>query len=456
MITNTRYEIVEEAIVKPVYPDGLYEVAVVVGISDDIEKEVIQRFTDNLKEYCNEVPAVILLVNDTYINEIYCRSKALNYGIKYAVGIAEQVVCADIDITTDFDIIDYTVDNTPENGFLCVKCQTESGAFIPEGLGGWVAAYPETWYKTGGWDERMEGWGYEDNALEKRASSLGITFLQNDMYTITHHDHRGRLNNPSMLGRNKTISETEQPTFLDKDKDFSNVVWTYWEDTENGIRPGYTELCVMTQRKMIKGMRHIRITPDNVEFFIPDLHKDFMKMKNPANRSDYVRCMLLYQYGGIYTDVDIIATTDWEKSIIEPMREEGYDIALMAGVVPQVCFIAAEPKADMLIYWKNRFSAYFAKEEWRVVHDYLHVSMGFIAPFVKSNPDCYYKIKEDECMPVKFADMNKLTSMDAIDTDNLLMIALFNTRMSYREKLMTAEEIMASGSPLAGVFKQML
>ena len=456
-----RYSIKEVCVSAPESSSGVYDVSVITGISEDIEPGIIRRFEKNLKEMCREYSCLLIYVEDNDPESIYCRSAALNTGLRHAARkTALFAVCADIDVTADFDPVETTVDNAPDFGFFCIKCVNERGAHISKGRGGWLAASPETWYNLGGWDERLEGWGYEDNALYRRAAELGIPFIEYRMQELVHHDHAVRVGNPYRRDRNmRRAGEGSQPLFLDRDEDFSGTVWTYWEDIPGRMRPGYTELCVETQRKYVKGMNHITVTPDNAPFFIEDLHPGFFDMKGAANRSDYIRCNILHRYGGIYSDVDIAATSDWEETILRPMEEEGYDTALFhptGGTFPQLCFMASKPLTDLLIFWKKELGNYLDREGWREPHDYLHVSSEMTAPFFEGNPEYHMKLSSEECMPVAINKLRDLPRMKDMDIEGLKMLVLYNTRMSPGDRLMTAEELLAAGGALPDVFRMLL
>ena len=47
--------------------------------------------------------------------------------------------------------------------------------------------------------------------------------------------------------------------------------------------------------------------------YIPDLRKDLDKKLSIQQKTDYIRIMLLYRYGGIWVDSDTIAMNNFKK-----------------------------------------------------------------------------------------------------------------------------------------------
>lgn len=77
-------------------------------------------------------------------------------------------------------------------------------------------------------------------------------------------------------------------------------VFTYWE----GELPFVNKICLKSITN-IYGNDHIHITPNNLQKYIklPDFIKNH---KSIVWKSDYIRGMLLYEYGGLWLDCDII------------------------------------------------------------------------------------------------------------------------------------------------------
>lgn len=88
-------------------------------------------------------------------------------------------------------------------------------------------------------------------------------------------------------------------------------LWSYWE-----LKPGHThipdyiDLCFETFRKHCSKLFDVIILNENtVKQYIPDLRTDINQL-NLAAKSDYIRVVLLYRYGGVWLDADTIVMTD--------------------------------------------------------------------------------------------------------------------------------------------------
>lgn len=83
------------------------------------------------------------------------------------------------------------------------------------------------------------------------------------------------------------------------------ILWQYWE----GNKPDYIQLCMETVDKHCStDFKIIRLNPDNIRDYIPEIDKyitKINKLKIPQ-KVDIYRIMLLYKYGGMYMDADVI------------------------------------------------------------------------------------------------------------------------------------------------------
>jgi hypothetical protein len=86
-------------------------------------------------------------------------------------------------------------------------------------------------------------------------------------------------------------------------------LWLYWE----GILPAYIEMCRETiYAHCSSSFNIVTLGKDNIDEWLPELNEkklDFSKLKI-AQRVDFYRILLLYKYGGLYMDMDIIAMRD--------------------------------------------------------------------------------------------------------------------------------------------------
>lgn len=96
-------------------------------------------------------------------------------------------------------------------------------------------------------------------------------------------------------------------------------LWQYWE----GPMPSYIKLCLDTVDKHCSNnFTILRLNESNIREYLPELEKyeDKLSQLIIAHKVDIYRIMLLYKYGGIYLDVDIIVLRN-PLEIIEKLRK---------------------------------------------------------------------------------------------------------------------------------------
>jgi hypothetical protein len=87
------------------------------------------------------------------------------------------------------------------------------------------------------------------------------------------------------------------------------ILWLYWE----GEMPDYIKMCKETiYRHCSNSFEIIFLNDKNIDSYLPELKEknlDFSNLKI-AQKVDYYRILLLYKYGGLYMDMDILVLKD--------------------------------------------------------------------------------------------------------------------------------------------------
>jgi phosphorylcholine metabolism protein LicD len=99
-------------------------------------------------------------------------------------------------------------------------------------------------------------------------------------------------------------------------------IWQYWE----GNMPDYIKLCMETVDKHCDDKFNIiRLNPDNIKDYLPELinYEDKINKLTIPHKVDIYRIMLLYKYGGIYMDADVIVLRDISE-ITDKLKEHDY------------------------------------------------------------------------------------------------------------------------------------
>ncbi len=99
-------------------------------------------------------------------------------------------------------------------------------------------------------------------------------------------------------------------------------IWVYWENINRDSYPTFIKLCLDSMKKYLGKYNLYILDEKTIKKYLPDLRGDFDNLKI-AQKVDYYRIALLYKYGGIWLDADIIVMKDLEP--IFKKLDSGYD-----------------------------------------------------------------------------------------------------------------------------------
>ena len=148
------------------------------------------------------------------VNGLLNKSRALNDGLKALLPACDIVVCTDIDILIPPNLLEYSYGTVKENYNLWVVCrnidekettvmQWDKWKKLPlrmSGVGSWNAMKKDDWYKSGGFDERLLGWGGEDDVFVMRRENAGIKTIVEKNFALMHVNHPPRQNKSELKG----------------------------------------------------------------------------------------------------------------------------------------------------------------------------------------------------------------------------------------------------------------
>jgi len=211
-------------------------IAISYNLSKDIQTRFIKYVDLSMKNSNLSYKILIITEKDNItINQLFSKSKAYNIGILQLINNTEVIICVDIDIIPDIGLIDLTYKKaiqTNNNIFSMVRY-----ADIPDisnlsysniskysniplaywGKGAWNAMTSENWYISGGWNEELYGWGYEDIEFHNRLLKKGIDIYIIISKLLIHINH-------PMRNLNQNISQ-QQNVAISKFKNYLNYNW---------------------------------------------------------------------------------------------------------------------------------------------------------------------------------------------------------------------------------------
>jgi mannosyltransferase OCH1-like enzyme len=89
-------------------------------------------------------------------------------------------------------------------------------------------------------------------------------------------------------------------------------IWIYWENAPGKQKPYYIDLCHQLIKKFNPNATIITLNKENITKYVT-VPKEWYNLKLIAHRADYARIAVLYKYGGIYIDSDMITLNSYDK-----------------------------------------------------------------------------------------------------------------------------------------------
>jgi len=155
--------------------------------------------------------------------EPFSRSAARNRAILALIPHCEKIVCLDVDCLVPPGLIEFAAQNIRDrqavwtvvrdipgfDGHYCWQ-QWMQAPLRHYGTGGFIGMTTADWLLVGGWDERLTGWGGEDNILKLRRQELGINTLKLTDWPLVHVAHAA-YPGKRRSGANMRIGRTAPP-----------------------------------------------------------------------------------------------------------------------------------------------------------------------------------------------------------------------------------------------------
>ncbi len=126
------------------------------------------------------------------------------------------------------------------------------------------------------------------------------------------------------------------------------IIWMYWENKDGAQTPDFIRLCWKTIIHNNKYDFQIKLlTEDDIETYLPNINKKYKLLKEIAHQADYIRFALLYEYGGVWSDSDMICfrSLNEVKSVINDHEFvcTGYN-QTNNTIFPLIAFLGSKPK----------------------------------------------------------------------------------------------------------------
>ena len=162
-----------------------------IGIAvaaNNIDKETIAAFLKN-RQFLS--PGDEIYINDKMTLGPYNPARQKNIALAEAIKAGHDIIVqTDIDMLLSCGLIEETRKSVEKGVHFFKRSHEEDGTYRPSTYGSWNALLSEEWLKTGGLDERMFGYGYEDTDFFYRSSQNRLQIIETRDNEPTHRHHR--------------------------------------------------------------------------------------------------------------------------------------------------------------------------------------------------------------------------------------------------------------------------
>jgi hypothetical protein len=243
----------------------------------------------------------------------------------------------------------------------------------------------------------------------------------------------------------------------------NRTIWMYWEDRKGAHKPAYLDLCLDTVRRHSPSYDVVVLDRETVLERLPGLREDVFRTREIAHRADYIRARIVYEYGGIWLDSDIILL----KEIEVERALEKHDFA-GCGIEygkPSIWFFAANKGAPVLGRWIELMDEVLDRKRRSPLSFFRPyrlgwVELGYDILWGLFEGYDYHHFDFKRFAPVRWDDWETFfsTGVDAaaITDDDTIAVMLYNKFMFDPLKSASREEILASDTLLGKLFRQSL
>ena len=255
------------------------------------------------------------------------------------------------------------------------------------------------------------------------------------------------------------------------------ILWLYWEGEK---MPEYIKMCKDTIYKHCsKSFEIIFLDDKKIDIYLPEIKDKKLDFSNLqiAQKVDYYRIALLYNYGGLYMDMDILVLKDLSEIVDKLDKYDfvgfgctGYKCKYGYGK-PSNWLLASKPKTDLmkniLVNYENKLEEFNKLNKKSDKSTYFDFGKNLIweeldKKIINGYTYYHYPNTVDGTRDIDgmWVTMGRLFSTEKIiydDPKDLLMVVLYNSDLddfdkSYRN--MTKSELLKLNINFSKIYKQ--
>jgi hypothetical protein len=232
-------------------------------------------------------------------------------------------------------------------------------------------------------------------------------------------------------------------------------IFYYWDDIDG--TPDYIKLCHQILHKNAKSFNIIQLNKNNIFEYLPELKNVNMDHIKIAQKVDIYRIFLLYKYGGIYFDSDIILMKD-PTFIFDKLKEYDF-IGFKAGKAVNGYVIGnwalASRKNSPLM--KDVLDYQLKKLNDKIINYHDLGKICIWDTLMNGNYDYY--LMENKYLGNQDINGKFITSIDHfndndlnIDIDTLILFVFYNSELTDEIKNLTTKQLLNSNINIAKIF----
>lgn len=233
-------------------------------------------------------------------------------------------------------------------------------------------------------------------------------------------------------------------------------LFTYWE----GYKPDYISLCEkIIDCKIDSRIEYCKVSDINIESYLSQEDLYYIKnLKCIAHKADYIRCCLIYKYGGIWLDSDQILLSNL-SDILELLKNNDYVTYEWCTHQPSIGFFAANINNVFLRQWKDSMNVLLClKSEFHWTELGYDIMYPILYDLLKNEKMKYYAFNARESFaPLEWCEYEKFFEKNTmIDLTNIKSIMLYNSKFPDWFKMMSEKDILSGEYLISKLFRMNL
>jgi hypothetical protein len=241
------------------------------------------------------------------------------------------------------------------------------------------------------------------------------------------------------------------------------IIWQYWETS--GQKPAYIDGLYEIAVKNA-GVPIIRVTPDTLHSYLPDLPDPIHEIRELAHKADMIRTLLVRDHGGMWLDADAIVLGDLNRffDCLNHREFVGFNDStppkIGKAVVRVNCFVS-RAHGRIISEWARLQHAKFP----RTIYDWCEVGSDILHPLCLKWPELAEILPYDLISPIQWFESEKFSArwFHTRELTRILekcsAVMLSTKTLSFRESAIqdqTVDEIASDCTLLSHILRKAL